>query len=253
MGTGCNSYKAGDFFVRVTPSKHRSHPGDPLVAGCPHGKPHDVVERWQRLTRTAEPAADGLHRTTDARPRPAFRLRGALDTGHGDTRCSRPFGVGPGCVMAVEVMPAVPSSAAKAQSQAVGSSDLRRSGDGEQRADDASKRWRRREDGLTLIWRRRPRQAKGVTRGGKSSKKPSAVAARTAWATCTEEVSRALPLASPRPLAKALAAALALGTAPPLEVALDRPLPLCPRPPGPRPSPSLGPSPSLSPKPQPRP
>ena len=135
-----------------------------------------------------------------------------------------PFGVGPGCVMAVEVMPAVPSSAAKAQSQAVGSSDLQ-------------KKWRRannvpmtseqalaaaREDGLTLILAPATKTGyKGVSRGGKSSKKPY----------------------------QAVRGSHSLGyysTAE--EVTLDRPLPLCPRL-----TLAQGPSPQPRPQPQPRP
>ena len=58
-----------------------------------HGQPDDVVQlHSQRRPRTAEPAADGMRRTTaDARPRPAFRLSGALHAGCGHTRCARPL------------------------------------------------------------------------------------------------------------------------------------------------------------------
>jgi|TARA_B110001469_G_C9516358_1_gene257140 hypothetical protein len=77
--------------------------------------------------------------------------------------------------MAVEVMPAAASSSIAVQSQATGSSDLQ-------------KKWRRsnnapmsseqalaaaREDGLTLIMAPATKTGyKGVSRGGKSSKKP---------------------------------------------------------------------------------
>ena len=116
-----------------------------------------------------------------------------------------PFGVGPGCVMAVEVMPAVSSSAAKAQSQAMGSSDLQ-------------KKWRRannvpmtseqalaaaREDGLTLILAPATKTGyKGVSRGGKSSKKPYQAVRGShslGYYSTAEEVSRGLPLTKPTP------------------------------------------------------
>ena len=116
-----------------------------------------------------------------------------------------PFGVGPTCVMAVEVIPASASSAITVQSHAMASSDLQ-------------KKWRRsnnapmsseqalaaaREDGLTLIMAPATKTGyKGVSRGGKSSKKPYQAVRGShslGYYSTAEEVSRGRPLTKPTP------------------------------------------------------
>ena len=116
-----------------------------------------------------------------------------------------PFGVGPTCVLAVEVMQTAASSAITVQSHGMGSSDLQ-------------KKWRRsnntpmtsehalaaaREDGLTLIMAPATKTGyKGVSRGGKSSKKPYQAVRGShslGYYSTAEEVTLTNPTPTPNP------------------------------------------------------